>query len=222
MKIYQIEISNLCNLTCSYCPHVHQKREKGFMSFDMFQKTLRLVKQCGQKKIFLHNFGEPLLHPQLEMFIAYSVAHGFIPDFFTNGILLDIEKLKSLFQAGLRNISISEHRYGEADRIRRLIADAGMSLTITNIFHFESERHDWSGQVGTKSPSINPNGPCLFERENAAVILWDGRLNTCCIALESHHDLHIDDILTKGASYSFQPIPLCHSCDLMKSDDILD
>ncbi len=69
MKVYQIEISNHCNLSCNYCPHPNQKRDKGYMSMETFKISIKLLKKCGQKIAYLHNFGEPLLHPKIFDFI---------------------------------------------------------------------------------------------------------------------------------------------------------
>src|SRR5262249_27438078 len=96
MKIYQIEISNFCNLECTYCPHPTQIREKGNMSAETFQKTLDLLERCGQKTAFLHNFGEPLLHPDLISFVQKCTTRGIAASFYTNGVLVTDQILQNL------------------------------------------------------------------------------------------------------------------------------
>lgn len=51
------------------------------MSFKTFKDAVELVIRCEQKEIYLHNFGEPLLHPDIILFINYSIEKGLIPNF---------------------------------------------------------------------------------------------------------------------------------------------
>jgi MoaA/NifB/PqqE/SkfB family radical SAM enzyme len=100
LKIYQIEISNRCNLTCSYCPHPTQAREQGLMSWETFTKSIELVERCGQRTAYLHNFGEPLLHPHLVEFVRHCSDRGISASFFTNGVLVTHQVLADLADAG--------------------------------------------------------------------------------------------------------------------------
>lgn len=221
MKVYQIELSNYCNLTCDYCPHVNQKRKKGLMSLETYKKTIELVKRLGQKQVFLHNFGEPLMHPQLDLFIQYAVRNGLEPDFFTNGVLLTKKRLLELYYSGLRNISISEHTEGMHQKIASMIKQIGLDIKITNVFYYHDNRHDWGGQVNETGylHARNPN-PCIFEMNDAFVVLWDGQINTCCISVEDQLDITVDDLLG-GRRYSFNKIKLCQDCDLMRKNEVL-
>lgn len=221
IKIYQIEISNYCNLSCSYCPHKDQNRHKGYMSFDTFKKSLELVKKCEQKEIFLHNFGEPLMNPQIYDFIKYAVDNGFIPDFFSNGILLNETSIKRLNEAGLRRIGISEHVVGEIQRINNLIEKTGVDIQLTETFTNSDNNHNWAGQIGDAKSSQSSEDTCIFEKLDATVILWDGRLNTCCISIESNLDITIDDVLENRVDYKFHKLPLCDNCSLMRADELL-
>ena len=87
MYVYEVEVSNVCSLTCVYCPHPTQERRKGFMSFETFQKCIELYQICeNTQPLCLHNFGEVLLHPELPRFIRYANDHGIKVRFFTNGV----------------------------------------------------------------------------------------------------------------------------------------
>lgn len=72
MKIYQVEVSNYCNLSCEYCPYPKQYRKKGFMDKRTFETVIQLAKKCNQNLLYLHNFGEPLLHPGLVQFVEIA------------------------------------------------------------------------------------------------------------------------------------------------------
>ena len=108
-KIHQVELTNYCNLKCTYCPLSISTRPKGFMDRKVFIKVLNHIEKTGQKLLVLHNFGEPLLHPQLEDFIFLASQRGFIPGFSSNGLLLTEKKFIDLIHAGLRWMGISLH-----------------------------------------------------------------------------------------------------------------
>lgn len=228
MKIYQIEISNHCNLTCSYCPHPSQHRVRGLMSQHTFEDAIELLLRCGQRTAYLHNFGEPLLHPSLIAFVTHCTDRGVVASFFTNGVLLTESILEDLAQAGLRYLYISEHTRGQCDRVRDLIGHGGYPIEVRDTFRpVRNELHSWAGQVRSDAiklvrPAPTRRLPCLFERQNAAVVLWDGRVNVCCIDVEGRGvQGTVADYLSAPDSYQFRPIDLCAGCSLMRGDEEL-
>jgi hypothetical protein len=197
------------------------------MTQDTFEKALQLVRYCGQTRAYLHNFGEPLLHPNLLSFLREAKSVGVSCSFYTNGLLLDREMAVQLVEAGLREISISDHSIGEIARITRLLEEHRIPLRIAETFNPRvATKHNWAGQVRPESRSA-PNtlatvGPCIFEKQRAFVILWDGRISTCCIDAEGGAaSITVDDLLTFRHTYSFKPIQLCASCTLMRTDEDL-
>jgi radical SAM protein with 4Fe4S-binding SPASM domain len=87
-KIFAIELNNVCNLSCKFCPYKIMTRKKEFMSFKLFRKIISEAKGTTNF-IFLHNYGEPLLHPQLVKFINYADSQGIKTGISTNCTLLD-------------------------------------------------------------------------------------------------------------------------------------
>ncbi len=83
-RIY-IEIGNVCNLSCSFCPKT--KREKRQMSVEEFKTVAEKVKNKA-KYVYLHVMGEPLLHPHLSEFLEILRANGMRACITTNGTLL--------------------------------------------------------------------------------------------------------------------------------------
>lgn len=69
--IYTIDISGTCNLRCPSCPvgnFSSADRTLGFMPVDLFAKIIAKIKReaiVARPQIWLYNWGEPLLHPQL-------------------------------------------------------------------------------------------------------------------------------------------------------------
>ena len=64
-KVY-IEITNVCNLKCDFCPA--ETRSFGYMSVIDFRKIIEEVKPFTNYVNF-HLKGEPLLHPELGKFL---------------------------------------------------------------------------------------------------------------------------------------------------------
>ena len=117
-KVY-IEITNICNMNCSFC-HGH-KREKRQMSLDEF--TIILDKLKGQTEyIYYHLMGEPLTHSKLPEFIKTAGERGFKSIITTNGTLLNKRKTE-LLNAGLHKVNISLHSLenGTGDTHKRYV-----------------------------------------------------------------------------------------------------
>ena len=104
-KVY-IEITNACNLTCSFCSKT--QRSIHSMTCSEFEKVISQV-QKFTKVIYLHVKGEPLLHPQLDEILEICDAHGMRVNITTNGTLLPgkAEILKK--HACVKKLNVSLH-----------------------------------------------------------------------------------------------------------------
>ena len=104
-KVY-IEITNSCNLNCSFCSPV--KKEKRFMTEEEFEHVLEEVSKVT-KVIYLHVKGEPLLHPKIIDFLKLAEKYNLKVNLTTNGTLFPklIEKLKDC--KALHKINFSLH-----------------------------------------------------------------------------------------------------------------
>ena len=83
-KIY-IEISNVCNLRCSFCPGT--KRTPRRMTTEEFTEILDKCKGYTEY-LYFHILGEPLCHPQLSEFLKIAEEKQFKVIITTNGTLL--------------------------------------------------------------------------------------------------------------------------------------
>ena len=106
-KIY-IEITNVCNLSCSFCPKTERKSK--FLSVDEFKIVLNRIKPYT-KYIYFHLMGEPLLNPNLEEFLKLAYEEDFKVNITTNGTLLRSVKDILLRSKALRQINISLHSF---------------------------------------------------------------------------------------------------------------
>ncbi len=104
-RIY-VEITNICNRSCSFCPTL--QRQKEMMSLCFFEEILPQL-QHHATQLFFHVMGEPLLHPQLGAFIESASRYNLPVNITTNGTLLQGENAHHLFHKNVRQINISLH-----------------------------------------------------------------------------------------------------------------
>lgn len=108
-KIY-IEITNICNLSCSFC-HKSQ-RSPQILSYESFKYILNQIKPYTDY-IYLHVKGEPLLHPQLPDLLDLANNLEFKVNITTNGVLIDRIKEFLLNEPAIRQINFSLHSFTE-------------------------------------------------------------------------------------------------------------
>ena len=103
-KIY-VEITNACNLNCSFC--AHNARQKEFISEYKFDLLLKKLKGYT-KYLYFHLMGEPLLHPDINKLIN-KASKSFNINITTNGYFINrIKDNKNIHQ-----INISLHSFDE-------------------------------------------------------------------------------------------------------------
>ncbi len=110
-KIY-IEITNNCNLNCSFCSEV--KRKRRFMTRDEFESILIKIKDYTDY-IYLHIKGEPLLHPNIIDFLRLAEKYNLKVNLTTNGTLFS-KMAKELNECrSLHKINFSLHSENNLD-----------------------------------------------------------------------------------------------------------
>ena len=110
-KIY-LEISNICNLSCSFCPGTSRKKKA--LTEEEFSFLLPRLRPYADY-LYFHLMGEPLCHPKLEKFLALAGTAGFKVILTTNGTLLTRQKEMLLAESGLHKINISLHAFEAND-----------------------------------------------------------------------------------------------------------
>ena len=103
-KIY-LEITNICNLNCSFC--IKNKRKNKFMQLDEFKLILEKIKS-KTNYLYFHVLGEPLMHPLINEFIDIA-SKNFKINITTNGYLID--KIKN--NKNIRQLNISLHSFND-------------------------------------------------------------------------------------------------------------
>ena len=104
-KVY-IEITNVCNLKCNFCPKTY--RQPKYMSIEEFKYIISQVKEFTDY-IYLHIKGEPLLHPNLSDFLDIAYKNDIHVNITTNGVLVKKNKGVLLSKPSIRQLNISLH-----------------------------------------------------------------------------------------------------------------
>ncbi len=104
-RIY-IEITNMCNLTCSFCSK--GIKDNRVMSVVEFEKVISRIVDYTDS-IYLHVKGEPLMHPYLEKLLEITSRYNLCVYITTNGTLVKNKaKLFNKF-SNIKKINISLH-----------------------------------------------------------------------------------------------------------------
>lgn len=107
-KIY-IEITNICNMSCSFCPKTD--RPGAYLSLENFRHILEKIKSYTEY-IYLHVKGEPLLHKDIHEFIALAESFGMKVNITSNGTILNYDILQL---PALRQFNFSLHSFEKGD-----------------------------------------------------------------------------------------------------------
>ena len=116
-KIY-IEITNQCNLSCSFCPKT--KRKSHFMTVEEFTHIINSTKAQGEN-FYLHVMGEPTAHPYFADFLKICKDNGVKVNITTNGTLLH-RVGDAIVENTVRSVSVSMHSF-EANSLNKDMKD---------------------------------------------------------------------------------------------------
>ena len=105
LKRVYLEITNICNLSCSFC--IDHGRPFRALSLSEVRHALTQIKPVSDY-IYLHVQGEPLLHPQLKEIFNLMDEFDMKVQLVTNGAFLK-ENFWLLEKKCLRKISFSAH-----------------------------------------------------------------------------------------------------------------
>ncbi len=120
IKKAYFEITNVCNLNCSFCPGTGRK--KGFVSVEDF---VAVAKKLSGKipYLYLHLMGEPTIHPQLDDILRIAGELGFKVIITTNGTTLKEKGTLLLSRECIYKVSISLHSFEANDRTNSVNMD---------------------------------------------------------------------------------------------------
>jgi len=110
-KIF-VEITNSCNLSCTFCPPA--PRPQGFMAPTEFAEILRRI-DGHTDHLCLHLLGEPLLHPDLAALLGICHQQRMQVNLTSNGTMLGRCRESLLRSPALRQLNISLHSCADSE-----------------------------------------------------------------------------------------------------------
>lgn len=105
--VFQLELTNNCPMTCQMCPRSHSmKRPLGHMLREVYVKVLEEA-ALATSHMFLHHFGDSLLHPELGDFIGEATRRGIRSYLSANPVLLTRDRIRAVVDHGLHELVLS-------------------------------------------------------------------------------------------------------------------
>tara|TARA_B100000900_G_scaffold142372_1_gene120662 strand:+ start:576 stop:1430 length:855 start_codon:yes stop_codon:yes gene_type:complete len=190
----ELNITELCNRTCSFCPRHDPEvypNKKEFMELDTVSSlTQQLIATDWYGDIHITGFGEPHTHPKLNEIIAILRKANVYIEVTTNGDRLidsDIDYAVKLFKSGLDLITVDcydgDMQYKQRKnkmldtfqdlydwRLRNHYDDGNAQSLI--------EQYGFNNRAGTMGGSGIQN-PCYLPFYKTMVD-WNGDITLCC------------------------------------------
>lgn len=187
----ELNLSELCNRTCSFCPRnttTNYPNQKKFMSLDVIDALVDQIEECDwHGNLHLSGFGEPHSHPELlEVIKRLSKTKKFIIEMTTNGDRLvdkDIGELVECFNNGLDIVNVDCYDDEEQYNKRKQVLDKiGARYNLRKYFDtgFDNavKNYGFTNRGGTLS-IVESSGPCYLPFYKT-MIDWDGNVILCC------------------------------------------
>ena len=103
-----IELTNVCNFDCTFCPKQEMTRHYEYMDFD---KVCGIIDEIAEynmaEKITFHVMGEPFMHPRFFEILDYAAQLGVKTGITTNGTYLDEDQAIKLEKVTASQVNIS-------------------------------------------------------------------------------------------------------------------
>lgn len=183
-----IETVNTCTRKCPYCKFgLDRKWEPRVMDREVFEKIISDLRAAGYDGLigpFVNN--EPLMDKRMTSFIGMITrelpsARSYL---FTNGDLLDRERLHGLFEAGLHKIFISVHSSERSALFNEFVTTFGADrIALLSVHGYDKTVmfHNRGGSIGSGivNQSLSNDAGCVLPFRQM-VINPDGDVCLCC------------------------------------------
>lgn len=140
----QVEPTSICNYRCVFCYQTDatfshpQQGHMGMMSLDLFRQVIdQAAGNC--EALTLASRGEPLLHPEIELMLAYTADKFLALKLNTNASLLDERKAHAILQAGVNTVVFSVDAAAEP-LYSQLRVHGKLERVVANIRQFQEIR----------------------------------------------------------------------------------
>jgi len=137
-----IELTNVCDFNCLFCPKSEMKRRYGYMDSDLARRIISEIRENNIcEKITFHVMGEPTLHPDFFGILSYAIEKGVKVGLTTNGGGLGGEVGKRLLDYDLYQFDISLQTPDEVSFSLRNARSMTFDSYLRGIMDFFSSYH---------------------------------------------------------------------------------
>ncbi len=116
MNSVYIEITNVCNLHCSFCPCGKEPASRTFMDSKLFEDCIAGAQEIGATSVYFHVLGEPTLHPGFAHYLKKLEQTPLKLTLTTNGTTIERTGRQILASPAVRQVNFSTHAYAELPR----------------------------------------------------------------------------------------------------------
>jgi radical SAM protein with 4Fe4S-binding SPASM domain len=209
-----VENSNICNLTCTFCPHKAMKRKQGVMGDSLFEKILGQCKSFGVDYVTIYGFGEPLIDPSFCRKVDLAKKRGLSRvTTNTNGLLLNEVVAENLIKSGLDEIYVSVDA-NTPETYQKVRNSNRFSVVEGNIRSLIRKRHE----IGRKNPTVTLSyveSELNKHETRDFVSKWQGIVN--CISISKIHNWTGDILIKSNAGYRMRD-----PCRLLWTDMVIN
>ncbi len=152
-QIY-IEITNICNLSCTFC--AKSNREKKYLTIKEFEIIITKIKDYTES-IYLHVKGEPLTHPYFKDIILLCDKYNITFNITTNATFLNKYKDILLNSTNLKFINISLQSYSFQNNKNIYINDIKDFISINETLENKKyiKLRFWHGNINDNLSILN-------------------------------------------------------------------
>lgn len=148
-----VELTNRCNLECTFCPRHLVEMKLGYMSWELFQKIVDEAEKHIPIAMTLFFRGESLLHPEFFRMVRYAKEKGIGPlQLASNGFLLNEATGSEIIASGLDFISFSLDTLNP-DIYKKTRIHSDLSVAMGNVVRF-AKKCQRLKRAGTTVPEI--------------------------------------------------------------------
>jgi len=155
-----LELTNLCNANCVFCPYQFQTREVQFMPDEIFQKAVNDYVGIGGGSVGLTPIvGDALIDPKFLERVRYLRSLPQIDRIWltTNCILLDKFGVDAVLQSGINALNVSTAGF-DAEMYRRVYRNASYQRMRGNVTELV-ERNSAIGSPVAITIALRPDRP---------------------------------------------------------------
>lgn len=143
----QIEISNLCNYQCIFCPRTKTVRKKGMIDEALFYRLLQEVYDFGAREMSFHYSGDPFLHPKLAEYVKKAKEIGYSYVYIdTNGANAVPEKIRAVIDSGVDSIKFSVNA-GTKETYKFIHGVDALDTVLKNVYYCDQYRKEVNSEM---------------------------------------------------------------------------